>query len=167
MDPSRYKKQAYNVTEGLARFRPENGELLRVRYQTLARELDALDATLIKRGAALKGATVLTTDDRYRYFAARAGLSLQTVALDAEPSPEQLAQIAELVDSATGPTLMWWPAPVSDAMRTALPGGLQHQVIDPLDQAPAGGSYDYLRQVRANFKALQAQASSPVPSSGQ
>ncbi|NJN64721.1 MAG: hypothetical protein HC882_07480 [Acidobacteria bacterium] len=51
---------------------------------------------------------------------------------------------------------MIWEAAPQDAVKAALPPGLQHAVIDPLEQPGADGRYDYLAPARANLAAWRA-----------
>ena len=71
---------------------------------------------------------------------------------DHPPTPEAIAPVAAWKQA--GGRMMWWESRASPEVVRALPTGLLHVVVDPLEQPGDDGRYDYLAQARANLRRL-------------
>ena len=88
----------------------------------------------------------------YHYLARRHSLTIPSLDLDPSTPP------AEPIALADGTVLLWETAPdaaVIDAIQA------QHVVLDPLEQPPADGPYDYRLQSEANIAQLKALLADP------
>lgn len=98
IDPVLAKTMAQNIARGFEQVDPENAEYYRENTDILLAELADLDAAY--RGGLQACATrnIITSHSAFGYLAAEYGLNQVSIAglsPDAEPSPAQLAQIAQ------------------------------------------------------------------------
>jgi zinc transport system substrate-binding protein len=162
-DPLTYVAQARTVYEALVAADPANATHYEANLQALVQDLEALDADYRLALASGKGVRMASNHPAYAYLARRYGLEIHPFGLDPEQAPEQeeVDEILALTQAPNPAVLLWEATPLPD-VKAAFPERVLHIVIDPLEQPPDGGVYDYLAQARTNiatFEKLFAEVS--------
>lgn len=121
-----------------------------------AAELDALDRDYAAGLATCARRVLVTAHDAFGRLAARYRLethALSGLSPEAEPNPERVAELADLVKR-TGTTTVFTETLVSPKVAQALAreAGVQTQMLDPLESGEAG---TYLSAMRANLAKLR------------
>ncbi|MCB9742589.1 MAG: zinc ABC transporter substrate-binding protein [Alphaproteobacteria bacterium] len=168
MDPQSYLRQALAVRAALVERWPEYKERFDANQATLEPALVALDAELEQALAPAHGLSMAASHPAFNYLARRYGLDLRSFDLDPQaPDPAGAEAVAAWAAAQERPVL-WWESPPSEAVTAALPQGIEHLFVDPLEQPPEGGEYDWMAQARVNVEALRAHFSAPrtAPGSG-
>jgi zinc transport system substrate-binding protein len=94
LDPVLVKIQAKNIVSALSSKYPQNAALYAKNYENFAKELDALDAELSKKLAALKNRNFFVFHPSWGYFAKRYGLEQIFVEIEGrEPKAAELVEI--------------------------------------------------------------------------
>ena len=156
-DPMVYAQQAAAVADGIGRARPAATAEVQQRLKALTQALTALDAELAAAWAPVAGIPLGANHPSFQYCAQRYGL--QITPLDLDPSaPPTAAAIARVEAWAKGGgrAVLWEAAP-TPAVTGALPAGLVHVVLDPLEQ-PRGDTFDYVGQSRRNIVEINGLA---------
>lgn len=145
LDPQLYALGADAVAEALSEIAPRRAESFRAAASALGSELDRLDATMVSHLADCRYSTMVTSHDAFGYLARRVGLrdvGISGISTEGEPSPRDLADIADTVRS-TGVTTIYserlLPADVADAV--ARETGAVVQVLDPIESRPPEGYF--------------------------
>ena len=162
-DPVAYLQEAGVVAQALRERRPAQAEAVTQREAALKQSLEALDADLGAAWAPWVGVPLSASHPAFNYVARRYGLSITSFGFDpAEPpTPEALAEWAKWAE-AGGRHLLWEAAPTA-AVTAAFPSATVHVVLDPLEQPPEGGRYDYLAQARKNISEINKIEPVPQP----
>lgn len=137
LDPSSYRVQAETLAEVLT----ERG-LAVADLPGLLAQLDALDAAYADHLSDPRLPVLLANHPAYGYLARRHALSIPSLDLD----PQGLSGPAPSVPEGA---VLLWEEPPSDAVVAAIPA--RHVVLDPLEQPPVGGVYDYIAQSQVNI----------------
>lgn len=164
MDPTLWLAQAGAVHAALVRADPDGQAVFDANLVALKADIDVLDATLAEASAPLKGLRFAANHPSFNYLARRYGLDVRTIDLDPEatPSPEARAAVEAWRASAGERAVLLWEAPPSAATIAALPDGIEHVALDPLEQ-PWSGGYDWLAQARGNATRLRRLAEPAAP----
>lgn len=159
MDPQSYLRQALEVSAALRERWPEHAEAVRANQVRLEAELIAVDTELEQATAPLRGLELAASHPAFNYLGRRYGLALSSFDLDPEALDEAGVAAVKAWAQAADPALLLWESAPSDAARGALPEGVAQLVLDPLEQPPAEGRYDWTSQARANVAVLRAHFS--------
>lgn len=156
LDPMLMKTIAEAVKNEMTAVDPDNEQTYAANYETLAAELEALDAEFTGGLAQCARSEIVTTHTAFGYLAEAYGLEqVGILGLSAqEPSPQQLAEVEDFVTE-HGVSTIFFESGVSDdyAATVADSTGAQTAVLDPLEVAPETG--DYLSAMRQNLQALR------------
>ena len=158
-DPVRMAQLARAVGAAYADIDPEGARTYEAATADVVARLRQLDADY---RAALRGCTtttVVTSHDAFGYLAERYGLTVLPIAgLDAgaEPTPERLAELSDLVRAEGVTTVFTEPLVSPDAGETlASEAGLRVDTLDPIEGVTdETADDDYLSLMRANLAAL-------------
>lgn len=145
LNPTEYALQARTLAARLA-------PLMAVDAAPLLGELGELDSGYAAVLSDPSLPKLQANHPAYHYLARHHGLSIPSLDLDPSTPP------AEPPVLESGTVLLWETAP-SAAVRDAI--SAQHVVLDPLEQPPADGTYDYLSQSEANIALLQTLLAAP------
>ncbi|MDG1479200.1 MAG: metal ABC transporter substrate-binding protein [Myxococcota bacterium] len=140
LDPASYRVQA----EALAAVLTERG-LTVVELPELLAQLDGLDAAYAEHLSDPRLPVLLANHPAYGYLARRHALTIPSLDLD----PQGLSGAAPTVPEGA---VLLWEEPPSDVVVAAIPA--RHVVLDPLEQPPVGGAYDYIAQSQVNITRL-------------
>lgn len=157
-DPMAYGQQAVAVHAALVAARPSEKATFDSQLATLQRDLEALDRELKDILTRAKGTRFAANHPAYNYLARRYDLDIRSFDFDPEEVPSAADRQA-FVDWSAGvdrPHHLLWESAPTDEVRRAFPAGTLHIYIDPLEQPPEGGTYDYLAQARKNVTTFQA-----------
>jgi len=158
-DPVRMAQLARAVGAAYADIDSEGARTYEAATAGVVARLRQLDADY---RAALRGCTtttVVTSHDAFGYLAERYGLTVLPIAgLDAgaEPTPERLAELSDLVRAEGVTTVFTEPLVSPDASETlASEAGLRVDTLDPIEGVTdETADDDYLSLMRANLAAL-------------
>ena len=147
------KRQAQSVHDALLALKPDAGPALQENMDSLARDLDELDADLRKivNGDALP---VIFSHPVYDYLMQRHamhGASLHWEP-DAAPTPEQWDELKTLNEQHQARWMIWEGEPLEATRAALLERGIESVVFAPCGNRPASG--DWLSVMRANLQAL-------------
>ncbi len=162
-DPTLYLAQAEAIATGLEARDPADGPAIRARLARLHVALMELDQALAAATANLKGQQFASSHPAFHYLARRYQLSITPFGLepDAPPSAIESEKLAAWQKEIPDRKILFWEAQASDSVKAALPAGLQHVFLDPLEQAPAGATYDYPAQVAHNLETFRGLSHQP------
>jgi zinc transport system substrate-binding protein len=168
-DPLGYAQQAEAVHAALVRVRPDQKSVFDGNLAALKQDLSDLDRELKDALTPGKGLKMAANHPAFNYLARRYDLDIHSFDFDPEevPNEEARADFATWAEGVDKPHHLIWESQPIDAVRRAFPAGTLHIYIDPLEQPPDGGTYDYLAQARKNvstFKTLFPKAAPPEPS---
>lgn len=151
------------VAAALAKVDPRHAGEYRANATAVRDDLAALDADFTAGLAACERDLVVTAHDAFGYLTKRYGLRDEGVAgisPDAEPNPDRLADLADLVKR-EHVTTVFTEALVSPKIARTLAreaGGVKTAVLNPLEgltDAQLGDGADYLSVMRSNLAALE------------
>ncbi len=162
LDPALAKRQAAAITVALAAADPVHDREYRLSGDRLAAELDALDTEYRQGLSECASRTIVTGHEAFAYLAARYGLTQVGIAglsPDEEPSPQQLATVADFVRS-HGVTTVFFESLASPKFAETLAAetGATTDELNPIegltaDEVAAGDTYATV--MRANLGRLQ------------
>lgn len=166
LDPVAFSKVRSGIVDALAKARPAEADAFRRRSEELGASLSALDGELKAGLATCARKDIVTNHDAFGRLAARYGLTQEGIAglsPDAEPDPQRLAQLADLVKSKGVTTIFTEElAPTAFADTLARETGAATATLSPLegltaDELAAGDSY--FTVMRSNLAALRTALS--------
>ncbi|CAN5173430.1 zinc ABC transporter substrate-binding protein [soil metagenome] len=158
LDPSRMPAIARAVADQLSIVDPAGAATYAANATALAARFDALDAEYASGLATCADQAFVTSHAAFGYLAAR--YHLEQVAIsgldpEADPSPERLAQIGQIVKD-RGIRTIFFETLVSPKVAETLAAdlGVQARVLDPLEGV-SDPSQDYFSIAEANLSALK------------
>lgn len=161
LDPTNLVSIADAVAEHLAEIDPDHAERYRANADELAAELNQLDSEFAAGLEQCERDTIVVAHEAFGYLADRYGLHQVGIAgldPDAEPSPERVAEIHEIVE-AEDVTTIFYERLVSPKVAETVADdlGVETAVLDPIEgRTDETGDQDYLALMRANLEALRA-----------
>jgi zinc transport system substrate-binding protein len=164
LDPVLMGETVLAVTDALVEADPDHAAGYERRARALERRIERLDAEYTAGLADCERDIVVTSHDAFARLAARYGLVVEPIAgisPDEEPSPERLAELADLAEE-EGVTTIFTETLVSPDVAETLAreaGGLETAVLNPLegltdDEVDEGA--DYFTVMEDNLAALEA-----------
>jgi zinc transport system substrate-binding protein len=160
LDPTRLAAVGDAVAEQLADVDPDGAEQYAAGAERLRGDLERLDGEMSAGLADCAVSELVTSHTAFRYLADRYGfeqVGIAGIAPDAEPSPQQVARVAETVRR-TGVTTVYSEVLVDPAVAetVAAETGAQVAVLDPVEGiTDSSAGRDYLAVMRANLATLQ------------
>ncbi len=160
LDPTRLAAVGDALADRLAEIDPDGADAFRDNAAALRSDLEALDAQMQEGLADCAVPTLVTGHDAFGYLADRYGLEvvgISGLSPSAEPSAEQLAEIARLVEE-RGVTTVYSETLVDPAVAETVAGeaGVRTAVLDPLEGlTDESAGEDYLEVMQANLATLQ------------
>lgn len=158
-DPEQFVVQATAVANALAHRDKANAEAYRANADKLKGELTQFANLYAGSLKPLAGVPLSSSHPAFNYLARRYGLQLKSFGFDPEepPSAEQLAKWKAWSDETGGKLLLWEAEPTAE-VKAAFPKDTDHRYIDPLEQPPKGGEYDYIKQAMENHERFSVLA---------
>jgi len=160
LDPQRLAAVAGSVQEALAAADPGHAATFERNLATLRADLDELDARLHRGLADCEVTDLVTSHNAFGYLAQRYGLKQVGIAglsPESEPSPQQLADVAALVER-DGVRTIYSETLMSPAIAQTVADetGAQTAVLDPIEGiTDSSAGDDYLEIMRANLATLR------------
>lgn len=160
LDTHRLSRVAEAVEEAMSEADPDQADVFAENLVALQRDLSDLDEEFATGLADCTVTSLVTAHESFDYLAQRYGLAQVGIAglsPDAEPDPQQLASVADLVER-EGITTIYTETLVSPAVAQTVADetGARTAVLDPLEglTEESAGS-DYLSVMRANLDTLR------------
>ncbi|HZG98388.1 MAG TPA: zinc ABC transporter substrate-binding protein [Nocardioidaceae bacterium] len=160
LDTSRLSEVAAAVEEAMAQADPDQADALAANLAALQRDLKGLDEEYATGLADCTVTSLVTGHESFGYLAQRYGMAQVGIAglsPDAEPDPQQVAAVADLVEREDVRTI-YTETLVSPAVAQTVADetGAQTAVLDPLEGLTdeSAGS-DYVSVMRANLETLR------------
>ncbi len=158
LDPERMAHAAQAVGDGLAQADPDHAQTYSANTETLIRAMTQLSEELVTGTANCAHRTFVTAHDAFGYLADRARLTQVGVSgldPDSAPSPQRLAEIAQIVKD-QGVTTIFTEALIDPTTSQTLAEdlGITTAVLDPIE-SQTDPSRDYAAAMRANIQALR------------
>jgi zinc transport system substrate-binding protein len=160
LDPTRLASVGDAVADQLAEVDPDGAQAYAAGAQHLRGELEQLDDELSAGLADCAVSELVTSHAAFGYLADRYGfeqVGIAGIAPDAEPSPQQVARVAETVRR-TGVTTVYSEVLVDPAVAQTVASetGAQVAVLDPVEGiTDSSAGRDYLAVMRANLATLE------------
>ena len=160
LDPLRLARVTAAFGREMAKADPAHAADYRARAATLVRELHALDQDYRRGLAHCRQRTIVVGHDAFGYLGRRYGLhvvGINGLSPDAEPSPEHLRQLHDLIRR-DGITTVFTEELASPVLAQTLAHdlGIKAEVLDPIEGlGPATADQNYLSLMRRNLATLQ------------
>ncbi len=163
LDPKLMVQAVDRVQAGLAKADPAHADAFMANAASYKRQLTTLDADYASTLATCARREIVTAHAAFSRLAARYGLvqhAITGVTPDAEPSPQRLAELSDLIKRNHVTTVFYEELVPRDFADTlAKDAGVKAAVLSPIEgltekQARAGGSY--VSVMRSNLAALSA-----------
>ncbi len=162
LSPALAQKMADKIADGLIRIDPADADQYLVNAGSLKAKLADLDSAYKKGLAACAQKDIVTAHAAFGYLAAAYGfnqISIAGLSPDAEPSPQQLADIARFAKT-RGVRYIFFESLVSPKLSETIARevGAQTLALNPLEGLSAGESAqgkDYFSEMRNNLSNLQ------------
>jgi zinc transport system substrate-binding protein len=160
LDPMRLADVADAVAGRLSNVYPDGRREFEANARSLRHDLERLDDDFSRGLAHCQSRAVITTHAAFGYLAEAYGLeqvAISGVLPDAEPNPQDVADVADFVATHDVTTIFSEPlAPPDLAQTVASATGTKVAVLDPLEGLTSeSAGDDYLAVMRANLAALQ------------
>jgi zinc transport system substrate-binding protein len=156
-DPNLFIEQAEVVVEELIRIDPDHAEAYSTGLTQLIPALQELDEDYREVFDEMdEDAALAASHPSYNYLAQRYGFAIVSFGLDPqEVSSEQVIDEVSNWQRQVLRPVMFWEEPPTPEVQTSLPGNIRHVFVDPLEQPPEQGEYDYMDQAEANVERLR------------
>lgn len=160
LDPLRLAAVAEDVADTLAETDPEHANVYADNLADLLQQLETLDEEITTGLQDCARDSVVVSHNAFQYWAIHYGLHMHPIAglsPEAEPSPEHVAELQELIRS-EGITTVFSETLASPKMADTLSSdlGLETAVLDPVEGlGEETADEDYLSLMRQNLAALQ------------
>ena len=162
LDPVQFSSIRQEIVSSLSAVRPAAAEAFAARATALGADLDALDADFRAGLSGCARTIIVTNHAAFGRMATRYGLiqeAISGLSPDAEPDPQRLADLADLV-KAKGVTTVFMEelAPKVFAETLAREAGIATEVLSPIEGLTAAEVADgasYLSVMRANLATLR------------
>jgi zinc transport system substrate-binding protein len=143
LNPRLVKVQAQTMADALIEIDPMGRDEYTKNLENFSRDLDAVDASLTKALAPVKGRTFLVFHPAWGYFADAYGLNQEPIELEGkEPSAKQLARIIDMAKAEDVRVIFVQPQFSQSAVKTI--ARAIHGLVVPIDPL----ARDYLKSLR-------------------
>lgn len=159
LDPLRLAGVGDALAERLAEIDPEGAEQYEENAARLREQLQELDAEISSALESCESTTLVTSHNAFGYLADRYGfeqVGISGLSPDDEPSPADLAEIADFVRDNDVTTIYYETLVSPDTARTvADETGAETATLDPLEGlTDASAGDDYVEVMRSNLETL-------------
>ncbi len=162
LSPELASKMADKILAGFVSVDPSNAGYYQVNEANLKADLAGLDAEYKQGLASCASKDIVTSHAAFGYLAAAYGLHqvpISGVSPDAEPSPKQLADVADFVKE-NGVKYIFFESLLSPKLSETIARetGAQTIVLDPIEGIAPGDlakGVDYMSVMRSNLKNLE------------
>ena len=146
--------QAQAVAEALSRKRPQQKNQFIANYQSLEKDLLALDSRIKALATSNNTVPIIFSHPVYEYFGLAYGLDGKSVHWepDETPTPSQIAELKKIHATHQVNWMIWEGAPTQSARNVLETMGIQSAVFDPCGNAPTEG--DFLTVMQQNVANL-------------
>ena len=155
IDLSLAARQAKAIAAALGRKKPHLREIFQKNYQSLERDLLALDGDIQRIVANNQSQPLMASHPVYDYFSRRYGLNIRSLHWEPDevPTGEQIVELRNTLRDHPARWMIWEgePIPISVAKLRAV--GMNSLVFDPCGNVPEEG--DLLSVMRQNVKNLK------------
>ena len=156
-DPKTAVAQAAVIRDALSKADPAHADAFAASHEALAHDLRQLEEGYKAACKGYGGEVMATSHPAFNYLARHLGLRLIDFGFepDAAPDEREMTRFRETVAD-EGITVLLWEAHPTDEVKAPFDEiGVMSVFLDPLEQPPDGGTYDYLAQARANVGTLE------------
>jgi zinc transport system substrate-binding protein len=161
LDPNRLADVGDALAERMAELDPDGAETYEQNAAELRAQLEELDGEMETALSSCAVDTLVTSHDAFGYLAERYGfevVGISGLSPTQEPSPDQLAEITDLVEE-RGITTVYTETLVDPAIAETVAdeAGVETAVLDPIEGlTDESAGDDYLEIMRANLDTLAA-----------
>jgi len=155
LDLSLAAKQAEVIANALTRKRPQHKEQFMANYQSLEKDLLALDSRIKALVTPNHTVPIIFSHPVYEYFEKVYVLNGESVHWepDEKPTPSQIAELNKIYETHQAKWMIWEGAPIKSAVNVLERMGIQSAVFDPCGNVPLDG--DFLSVMRQNIANLE------------
>lgn len=150
--------QAEAVRDALLKILPAEAKPeIDQRFESLAGDLEKLDAELGSIGKALQNRPLLASHPVYQYFARAYGLNLRALLWEPEtvPDDQAMADLGKLQSGHDAKWMIWEGDPAPESVAKLEKAGIGSVVFDPCGNRPDDGD-DFLTVMKKNVANLKA-----------
>jgi zinc transport system substrate-binding protein len=155
LDLSLAAKQAEAIAGALIRKRPQQKDRFMANYQSLEKDLLALDGRIKAIVSSNNTAPVIFSHPVYEYFEKAYGLNGKSVHWepDEKPTPGQIAELNKIHETHQAKWMIWEGDPIKSAVDVLEAMDIQSAVIDPCGNVPT--EVDFLTVMQQNVDNLE------------
>jgi zinc transport system substrate-binding protein len=148
-------EQAEAIAEALARRRPQLQDEFRANFQSLEKDLLALDGRIRAIVSANNTVPIIFSHPVYDYFVKAYGLNGRSVHWEPEqePSSAQIAELRNLLETHPARWMIWEGTPVKPAVDVLHAMDIQSAAFNPCGNVPSDG--DFLTVMQQNVVNLE------------
>ncbi len=163
-DPANAVAQAQAIRDALSAADPGHAEGFDTRFQALKKDLDDLAEAFTAANAGYDGQVLATSHPAFNYIGRRLGWTIANFGFEPgeDPDAHQFEAFADRVQADHIAIMLWEAMPGDDLKARFEATGVRVVFLDPLEQPPDGGSYDYLSQARANVETIRQLFPAPA-----
>ncbi len=162
LDPLQAIQQANAVRQALAKLVPEKASVMEAGFESLKKDLEALDAALRAVSTKADERPLMASHPVYNYLARRYKWRLKSLHWEPSemPSEEEWKKLGGMLKDHPAKFMIWEDQPDAPiAERLKKDHGLECIVFRPCGNRPPRG--DYLSEMKANFDRLKAAFTGP------
>ncbi len=147
-------KQAKEVADALSRREPGFKEVFQRNYESLEKDLVALDGKVKEIVAINRKRPIISSHPVYQYLARRYNLNLRSVHWEPDriPTGEQWLELNNILKAHPAKWMIWERKPKDEIAKKLKRMGIDSVVFDPCESVPAEG--DFLSVMRRNIENL-------------
>lgn len=155
LDPTLAVLQAEAIRAALVEAYPEGQASFMDAFESLKRDLIAIDERLTEALAEIRFDPLLASHPVYQYFARRYGLNLEVVHFEPDELSDAMAwsDLQELLGAHPAKWMVWEGEPLPETVARLEALGVKIVVFDPCSNIPEAG--DYLSVMQANVRNLE------------
>ena len=155
LDLSLAARQAEAITHALARRRPQFHDQFKANFQSLEKDLLALDGRIRAIVSANNTVPIIFSHPVYDYFEKAYGLNGRSVHWepDQKPSSDQIAKLNKLLAEHPAYWMIWEGAPLQSTVDLLKAMGIESAVFNPCGNIPPDG--DFITVMRQNVVNLE------------
>ena len=155
IDLSLAARQAKAIAAALGRKKPQLREIFQKNYQSLERDLLALDGDIQRIVANNQSQPLMASHPVYDYFSRRYGLNIRSLHWEPDevPTGEQIVELRNTLRDHPARWMIWEGEPIPTSVAKLRAVGMNSLVFDPCGNAPEEG--DFLSVMRHNVENLK------------
>jgi zinc transport system substrate-binding protein len=148
-------KQAKEVADALSRKKPEFKEVFQRNFDSLEKDLMALDGKMQEIVAKNRVRPIIASHPVYQYLAHRYSLNMKSVHWEPDrlPTGEQWLELKRILKDHPAKWMIWEGEPKEETAEKLKSMGIESVVVSPCGSVPADG--DFLSVMRDNVENLK------------